>query len=82
MAFRCLHGHCPTVICADQIYRTRSNRTFCIRHGIRLSGPRLGWPKNDREFASAENQQFIDNQRQGNVVEVIIVIERGVLIWI
>jgi hypothetical protein len=25
------------VICADQIYRTRSNRAFCQRHGIRLS---------------------------------------------
>jgi hypothetical protein len=27
-----------------QIYRTRSNPAFCQRHGIRLSGPRLGRP--------------------------------------
>jgi hypothetical protein len=39
--------HYPNVICADQIYRTRANRAFCQRHGIRLSGPRLGHPKSD-----------------------------------
>jgi IS5 family transposase len=43
-AFRRRHGHHPKVICADQIYRTQSNRAFCQRHGIRLSGPRLGRP--------------------------------------
>lgn len=57
------------MICADQIYRTRSNRAFCQRHGIRLSGPRLGRPKNDPELVAAEKQQFIDDQRQRNAVE-------------
>jgi hypothetical protein len=38
------HGHCSAVICADQVYRIRSNRVFCARHKIRLSGPRLGRP--------------------------------------
>jgi hypothetical protein len=57
------------VICADQIYRTRSNQAFCQRHGIRLSGPRLGRPKNDPELVAAEKQQFIDDQRQRNAVE-------------
>ena len=28
-AYRRRHGHYPEVICADQIYRTRSNRSFC-----------------------------------------------------
>ena len=56
------------MICADQIYRTRSNRAFCRRHGIRLSGPRLGRPKNDPELVAAEKQQFIDDQRQRNAV--------------
>ncbi len=42
MAYRRRYGHYPEVICADQIYRTRANRAFCQRHGIRLSGPRLG----------------------------------------
>ena len=69
MAYRRHHGHFPEVICADQIYRTRSNRAFCQRHGIRLSGPRLGRPKNDPELVAAEKRQFIDDQRQRNAVE-------------
>ncbi len=35
----------------------------------RLSGPRLGRPKNDPELVAAEKQQFIDDQRQRNAVE-------------
>lgn len=54
---------------ADQIYRTRSNRAYCQRRRIRLSGPRLGRPKNDPELVAAENQQLIDDQRQRNAVE-------------
>jgi transposase, IS5 family len=69
MAYRRRYGHYPEVICADQIYRTRSNRAFCQRHGIRLSGPRLGRPKNDPGLVAAEKQQFIDDQRQRNAVE-------------
>ena len=69
MAYRCRHGHYPEVICADQIYRTRSNRAFCQRHGIRLSGPRLGRAKNGLELVAAEKQQFIDDQCQRNAVE-------------
>lgn len=69
MAYRRRHGHYPEVICADQIYRTRSNRAFCQRHGIRLSGPCLGRAKNDPELVAAEKQQFINDQRQRNAVE-------------
>ena len=68
-AYRRRHGYYPKVICADQIYRTRSNRAFCQRHGIRLSGPRLGRSKKDPEMLSAEKKQFIDDQRQRNAVE-------------
>jgi IS5 family transposase len=68
MAYLRCHGHYPEVICADQIYRTRSNRAFCQRHGIRLSGPRLGRPRNDSELVAAENQQYLDDQRQRNAV--------------
>ena len=35
-AYRRRYGHYPKVICADQIYRTRANRAFCLCHGIRL----------------------------------------------
>ncbi len=69
MAYRRRYEHYPEVICADQIYRTRSNRAFCQRHGIRLSCPRLGRPKNDPGLVAAEKQQFIDDQRQKNDVE-------------
>jgi len=68
-AYRRRYSSYPKVICADQIYRTRSNRAFCQRHSIRLSGPRLGRPKNDPELVAAEKQQFIDDQRQHNAVE-------------
>ena len=68
-AYRRRHGHYPEVICADQIYRTRANRAFCQRHGIRLSGPRLGRPKSDLELVAEEKRQFLDDQRQRNAVE-------------
>ena len=57
------------MLCADQIYRTRANRAFCLRHGIRLSGPRLGRPKSDPELSAEEKRQFPDDQRQRNAVE-------------
>jgi transposase, IS5 family len=68
-AFRRRYGHYPKVICTDQIYRTRSNRAFCQRHGIRLSGPRLGRPKSDPQLLAEEKKQFLDDQRQRNAVE-------------
>ncbi|WP_233130368.1 IS5 family transposase [Synechococcus sp. 1G10] len=69
IVYRRRHGHYPEVICADQIYRTRANRAFCQRHGIRLSGPRLGRPKSDPELVAEEKRQFLDDQRQRNAVE-------------
>jgi len=68
-AYRRRHGYYPKVICADQIYRTRANRALCLRHGIRLSGPRLGRPKSDPELLAEEKRQFRDDQRQRNAVE-------------
>jgi transposase, IS5 family len=57
------------VICADQVYRTRTNRAFCQRNRIRLSGPCLGRPTNDPELLAAAKRQFADDQRQPNAVE-------------
>jgi len=68
-AYRRRHGHYPEAICADQIYRTRANLAFCQRHGIRLSGPRLGRPKNDPELVAEVKRKFADDQRQRNAVE-------------
>ncbi len=42
--FRERTGHYPARVLADQIYRTRENRSYCKKHGIRLSGPKLGRP--------------------------------------
>ncbi len=69
MAYRCRNGRYPEVICADQIYRIRANRSFCQRHGIRLSGPRLVRPMNDPELLAAEKRKFLEDQRQRNAVE-------------
>ena len=38
-AFRRRFGHDPASVRVDQIYRTRKNRNYCARRGIRLSGP-------------------------------------------
>lgn len=38
-------GCYPEAVLADQIYRTRDNRMYCKKRGIRLSGPPLGRPK-------------------------------------
>lgn len=40
-------GYYPAVVQADQIYRTRENRSFCKKHGIRMSGPALGRPSKE-----------------------------------
>jgi len=42
-------GCYPERILADKIYRSRKNKSFCKEHGIRMSGPRLGRPKEDNQ---------------------------------
>jgi hypothetical protein len=37
-------GFYPESVHVDKIYRTKDNRRFCKKHGIRLSGPPLGRP--------------------------------------
>lgn len=43
-AYKGRFGCYPKSVHVDQIYRTRDNRKFCQKHGIRLSGPPLGRP--------------------------------------
>lgn len=52
-------GHYPERVLVDQIYRNRTNRTFCTGHGIRISGPALGRPKKDNKVD--KKQEYIDN---------------------
>ena len=42
-------GFYPESVHADKIYRTKDNRRFCKKHGIRLSGPPLGRPTMDAD---------------------------------
>lgn len=51
----------------DQIYRNRTNRAYCKGHGIRISGPALGRPKEmtpeEREQAYGDNIDRIGIER-------------------
>lgn len=67
-AFRTRFGHYPESVHADQIYRTRANRSWCKALGIRLSGPPLGRPKKDVAVQTALKQQA----RQDETVRVAI----------
>lgn len=61
-------GYYPAVVQADQIYRTRENRSFCKQHGIRLSGPALGRkPKNGP--SSEEKQVAKQDTSERNAIE-------------
>lgn len=48
-SYRQRFGHYPESVHADKIYRTRGNRRFCKKHGIRISGPPLGRPPAETE---------------------------------
>jgi len=45
------NGYYPEAVLVDKIYRTRKNRAFCKKHGIRISGPRLGRPPKETDKA-------------------------------
>lgn len=61
-------GHYPAVVQADQIYRTRENRSFCKEHGIRLSGPALGRPRKDAQ-PGAEQRSLRQDAAERNAIE-------------
>ena len=60
-------GYYPERVLADQIYRTRGNRSYCKEHGIRLSGPKLGRPsataKVDKKQEYQDNTDRIEVER-------------------
>ncbi len=57
--FRERTGYYPERILADQIYRTRDNRNYCKKHGIRLSGSKLGRPSANAKVN--KQQEYQDN---------------------
>ncbi len=58
--YRLRYGRYPEVVCADKIYRTRENLRYCQEKGIRLSGPKLGRPFQERE----KNRERLRQQRR------------------
>ncbi|MBS7030378.1 MAG: transposase [Clostridium sp.] len=44
------------------MYRTRKNRSYCIDHEIRLSGPKLGRPSAESE--ANKKQEYQDNSER------------------
>lgn len=60
-------GCYPEAVLADQIYRTRDNRAFCKKHGIRLSGPALG--RHKAEEAKSKKRIEQQDMRERNAVE-------------
>ena len=61
-AFHARLGHYPESVHADQIYRTRANRTFCKANHIRLSGPPLGRPQADPTVQAQLKQQAREDE--------------------
>ena len=52
-AYRKKYGVYPETVLADKLFRNRKNLAFCKKHGIRLSGPRLG-----RQTTQAQKAQL------------------------
>jgi hypothetical protein len=65
--YRQRFGCYPESVHADRIYRNRDNLKYCARHGIRLSGPRLGRPK--RVIDPAERKLMREDELERNAVE-------------
>ena len=57
-------GFYPESVHVDKIYRTKDNRRFCKKHGIRLSGPPLGRPTMEadalKEQKKLQHQDEVD----------------------
>lgn len=62
-------GQYPERILADKIYRTRNNLQYCEKHHIRLNGPKLGRPPQNK--ALYLEQKRLEKQESGerNAVE-------------
>jgi transposase, IS5 family len=62
-AYRTRFGCYPESVHADQIYRTRDNRSWCKARSIRLSGPPLGRPKQDQSVQAELKQQARQDEK-------------------
>ena len=62
-------GFYPESIHVDKIYRTKENRRFCKKRGIRLSGPPLGRPTGDAELLKEQKKLQRQDECDRNAVE-------------
>lgn len=58
--YRRKYGYYPEAILADKIYQSRANRSYCMEHGIRLSGPALGRPRSGESGAKEARKMYAD----------------------
>ncbi len=59
-------GFYPERILVNQIYRTRENRAYCKKQGIRMSDPKLGRPSEepgDKKIAKQDNVDRMEVER-------------------
>jgi IS5 family transposase len=66
-AYKNRFGHFPESVHADKIYRNRDNRRYCKKHGIRLSGPKLGRPPKQTDENKAEIKALKKLARQDEI---------------
>lgn len=71
-SYRNRFGFYPKSVHADQIYRTRKNRRYCKRNGIRLSGPPLGRPKKVTEANASALKHDRRIHRQDEIDRIAI----------
>ncbi len=71
-AYKARHGFYPESVHADKIYRTQDNRRFCMKYGIRMSGPKLGRPPKPTEENKARLKAASQQARQDELDRIPI----------
>ncbi len=66
-AYKDRTGFYPESVHVDKIYRTRENRAWCAKKGIRISGPPLGRPQ--ANVSKEKKKQAKDDERIRNCIE-------------
>lgn len=62
-------GYYPESTHTDKIYRTKENRAYCKKHGIRISGPSLGRPPKDESLRKEQKEIQRQDEAIRNTVE-------------
>ena len=66
--YRDREGYYPESVHVDKIYQTRSNRLWCVKNGIRMSGVPLGRPPKDPEVNAERKRQIRKDEGIRNAV--------------